>query len=89
MVNVTYLDPSHDVAYAADADSEATTYNLGDMGFMLICTALVWLMIPGVGLMYSGLLRRKNALSMLHLSLAGIAVGRYVNLLSRSKTRTS
>jgi Amt family ammonium transporter len=79
MVNVTYLDPSHDVAYAADADSEATTYNLGDMGFMLICTALVWLMIPGVGLMYSGLLRRKNALSMLHLSLAGIAVGRYVS----------
>ncbi|KAJ9123589.1 hypothetical protein QFC24_003805 [Naganishia onofrii] len=77
MVNVSYIDPSHDVAYAADENSEATLYNLGDMGFMLICTALVWLMIPGVGLLYSGLLRRKNALSMLHLSLAGIAVGSF------------
>jgi Amt family ammonium transporter len=77
MVNVSYIDPSHDVAYAADENSEAIIYNLGDMSFILICTALVWLMIPGVGLLYSGLLRRKNALSMLHLSLAGIAVGSF------------
>ncbi|KAJ9091051.1 hypothetical protein QFC19_009288 [Naganishia cerealis] len=77
MVNVSFIDPSHDVAYAANADSEATIYNLGDMAFILIATALVWLMIPGVGLLYSGLLRRKNALSMLHLSLAGIAVGSF------------
>lgn len=34
---------------------------------MLSSTALVWLMTPGVGLLYSGLLRRKNALSMLFL----------------------
>jgi Amt family ammonium transporter len=40
-------------------------------------TALVWLMVPGVGLFYSGLLRRKNALSMLFLSLAGVAVGSF------------
>lgn len=39
--------------------------------------ALVWLMIPGVGLFYSGLLRRKNALSMIFLSVAGIAVGSF------------
>ena len=31
-------------------------------------------MIPGLGLFYSGLLRRKNALSMIFLSLVGIAV---------------
>jgi len=36
--------------------------------------ALVWIMIPGVGLFYSGLLRRKNALSMIWTSLASIAV---------------
>lgn len=36
--------------------------------------ALVWLMIPGVGFFYSGLLRRKNALSMIFTSLASIAV---------------
>lgn len=28
---------------------------------VLASTALVWLMIPGVGFFYSGLLRRKNA----------------------------
>ena len=39
--------------------------------------ALVWLMVPGVGLLYSGLLRRKNALSMLFLSVAGVAVASF------------
>jgi Amt family ammonium transporter len=39
--------------------------------------ALVWLMIPGLGLFYSGLLRRKNALSMLFLSMAAIAIGSF------------
>ncbi len=37
---------------------------------------VVWWMIPGVGFLYSGLLRRKNALSMLLLSLCGLGVGR-------------
>lgn len=34
-------------------------------------------MVPGVGLFYSGLLRRKNALSMIFLSMAGVAVGSF------------
>jgi Amt family ammonium transporter len=34
-------------------------------------------MVPGVGLFYSGLLRRKNALSMIMLSLLGIGVGSF------------
>jgi ammonia channel protein AmtB len=36
--------------------------------------ALVWIMIPGVGFFYSGLLRRKNALSMIFLSMVTVAV---------------
>ncbi|KAG5645694.1 hypothetical protein DXG03_005532 [Asterophora parasitica] len=36
--------------------------------------ALVWLMIPGLGFFYSGLLRRKNALSMIWTSMTAIAV---------------
>lgn len=36
--------------------------------------ALVWLMIPGLGFFYSGLLRRKNALSMIFTSMASIGV---------------
>src|SRR6202035_3903992 len=36
--------------------------------------ALVWIMIPGLGFFYSGLLRRKNALSMIYLSMMTVAV---------------
>jgi ammonium transporter, Amt family len=58
-----------------DAATDTTTvYNIGDIGFVVISMALVWIMIPGVGFFYSGLLRRKNALSMIFTSLASIAV---------------
>lgn len=52
----------------------ATVYNGGDSAWVLASTALVWLMIPGVGFFYSGLLRRKNALSLIYLSVAVIGV---------------
>jgi len=71
MVNVTY-DTSGDLL--AYPDGTETVYNLGDIAWVLASTALVWVMIPGVGLFYSGLLRRKNALSMIWTSLASIAV---------------
>jgi Amt family ammonium transporter len=41
---------------------------------MLTSTALVLLMIPGVGFFYSGLARRKSALSLLWLTLMSVAV---------------
>lgn len=44
---------------------------------VMTAMALVWIMIPGVGFFYSGLLRRKNALSMIFLSIAGISVGTF------------
>jgi hypothetical protein len=56
------------------ADGTPVVYNLGDISFMICATALVWIMIPGVGFFYSGLLRRKNALSMIYVSLASVAV---------------
>lgn len=58
-----------------DPDTEETfVYNLGDIAWVLTSTALVWLMIPGLGFFYSGLLRRKNALSMIWLSMMVLAV---------------
>ncbi|OBZ78451.1 Ammonium transporter 1 [Grifola frondosa] len=60
MVNITY-----------DA---LWVYNPGDIAWVLASTALVWLMIPGVGFFYSGLLRRKNALSMIWASMMTVAV---------------
>ena len=53
---------------------ENVVYNLGDMAWIITAMALVWIMIPGLGFFYSGLLRRKNALSMIFLSVAILAV---------------
>ncbi|KAG1840186.1 ammonium transporter AmtB-like domain-containing protein [Suillus subalutaceus] len=68
MVNVTY-DSSGDLI-----SSTGTVFNEGDIAWTLASTALVWIMIPGVGFFYSGLLRRKNALNMIYLSMMTIGV---------------
>lgn len=49
-------------------------YNLGNLAWIIVSTALVFIMIPGVGFFYSGLLRKKSALSMLWMSMALLAV---------------
>ncbi|EMD01019.1 hypothetical protein BAUCODRAFT_61123 [Baudoinia panamericana UAMH 10762] len=49
-------------------------YESGDIAWMLTSTALVLLMIPGVGFFYSGLARRKSALSLIWLSVMATAV---------------
>jgi Amt family ammonium transporter len=37
--------------------------NAADTGFMIICSALVMLMVPGLALFYGGLVQRRNVLS--------------------------
>ncbi|KAI9497079.1 ammonium transporter AmtB-like domain-containing protein [Zychaea mexicana] len=49
-------------------------YSAGDIGFVLICMALVWLMIPGIGYFYSGMARSKNALSLIMCCLMSLVV---------------
>jgi Amt family ammonium transporter len=49
-------------------------YQTGNIAWMITSSALVLLMIPGVGFFYSGLARRKSALSLLWLSIMGTAV---------------
>lgn len=46
----------------------------GNIAWVLISTSLVLLMIPGVGFFYSGLARRKSALSLIWLSIMSMAV---------------
>lgn len=38
-------------------------FNAADIGFMIICSSLVMLMLPGLALFYGGLVQRRNALS--------------------------
>ncbi|KAL7752854.1 hypothetical protein RI367_001857 [Sorochytrium milnesiophthora] len=46
----------------------------GDIGFMLASTALVFIMIPGLGYFYAGMARDKNALSLMLVSILALAV---------------
>jgi len=54
--------------------NETYTYYGADIAWTLASTALVWIMTPGAGFLYAGLLRRKNALSMIQLSMGTLAV---------------
>ncbi|KAI0037158.1 ammonium transporter [Vararia minispora EC-137] len=72
MANITYTSENNFIY--TDEQGNATLYNLGDISWVIAATALVWLMIPGVGFFYSGLLRRKNALSMIWASMMCVAV---------------
>ncbi|OKL60033.1 Ammonium transporter 1 [Talaromyces atroroseus] len=49
-------------------------YDAGDIAWIITATALVLLMIPGVGFFYSGLARRKSALSLIWLSIMATGV---------------
>jgi Amt family ammonium transporter len=46
----------------------------GDTGWVLVCTALVMLMTPGLAFFYAGMLRAKSVLSMLMQNYVSIAV---------------
>lgn len=42
--------------------------------YIILCAFIVWLIIPGIGLLYSGLARRKSALALLFQSFMVVAV---------------
>lgn len=49
-------------------------YDLANMVWIMAASALVWVMIPGVGLLYSGLSRRKHGLSLIWSSMMAICL---------------
>ncbi|KZW02394.1 ammonium transporter [Exidia glandulosa HHB12029] len=73
MLNITE-DAAGNIVYFDKDLNKTFVYNEGDISWILASTALVWIMIPGLGYFYSGLLRRKNALSMIYLSIATLGV---------------
>jgi Amt family ammonium transporter len=74
MVTVTYDPASQSIQGKDPVTLKDFVYNPGDIAWVLASMALVWIMVPGVGFFYSGLLRRKNALSMIYLSMMTVAV---------------
>ena len=59
---------------AAALAAEPGTIDSGDTAWLLIATALVMVMLPGLALFYGGLVRRKNVLSTIMHSFFGLAL---------------
>ena len=53
---------------------EAAPVDSGDTAWLIVCTALVLLMTPGLAFFYAGMVRSKNALAMIMQSFVTIAI---------------
>ncbi len=62
---------SSTAVYAADA---ASTISGADTAWILVCSAFVMLMVPGLALFYGGMVRQKNVLNTIMYSFAALAV---------------
>jgi Amt family ammonium transporter len=49
-------------------------FQSGDQAFIIIASCMVLLMVPGLGFLYSGLARRKSALSMIWACMGSFSV---------------
>jgi Amt family ammonium transporter len=58
----------------AAAAADAGAIDSGDTAWLLVATALVMVMLPGLALFYGGLVRRKNVLSTIMHSFFGLAL---------------
>jgi Amt family ammonium transporter len=58
----------------AAAAADGTAIDSGDTAWLLVATALVMVMLPGLALFYGGLVRRKNVLSTIMHSFFGLAL---------------
>jgi ammonium transporter, Amt family len=62
------------LALAETAAPAASTINSGDTAWMLVSTALVLLMVPGLAFFYAGMVRSKNVVSTLFQNMMSISV---------------
>jgi Amt family ammonium transporter len=59
---------------AADASNPNTAFQSGDQAFIIVASAMVLLMVPGISFLYSGLARRKSALSLIWVTMMSFSV---------------
>lgn len=66
-------DPTSGNSLLGDVNAQYTGYEFHYV-YIMFCGFIVWLIIPGIGLLYGGLSRRKSSLAMLFQSLAVVAM---------------
>jgi Amt family ammonium transporter len=66
-------EPSGGDPLTVDVNAQFVGYEW-NYTYIVFCGFIVWLIIPGIGLLYSGLARRKSALALLFQSLMIVAV---------------
>ena len=74
----TALALATSLAFAQDAPAAAAPalpYNQGDSAWMIVATALVLLMTPGLALFYGGMVHKKNVLNTMLMSFIMMGVG--------------
>ncbi|QIW95555.1 hypothetical protein AMS68_001073 [Peltaster fructicola] len=79
---MSYVLPGSPVPYNGTdtygGDSTVTNlnqwYQSGDQAYIIVASAMVLVMVPGLGFLYSGLARRKSALSMIWVCMASMSV---------------
>jgi Amt family ammonium transporter len=49
-------------------------FTTGDIAFMLVCSALVFLMTPGLAFFYGGLVKKRHVLSIMMQSIAALGI---------------
>jgi len=68
------IDPSSTLTLSLLAQAAATTIDSGDTAWMLVASALVLLMTPGLALFYGGMVRKKNVLATFMYSFYALAL---------------
>jgi len=64
----------YDAAACALNAKSTACIDSGDTAYVLVCTALVWFMTPGLAFFYGGLVREKNFLNTLYMNIAAIGI---------------
>src|SRR5688572_32986491 len=62
------------MAPAITLAADAPTLSAANTGFMLICSALVMVMTPGLAFFYGGMVRVKSTLNMLMMSFISLGI---------------
>lgn len=70
----TLASDEQSLNYITEVDNLNQWFSPGDTGYIIMATGLVMIMIPGLAFLYSGLARRKSALSMIWAVMMSLSV---------------